>query len=109
MLGAFKTDLVDPAKAEDLIKKLKGIGAAAAVIIAGVSYWLVFVCLCVRTDTMLSRLVVLGNILAFRRLLREAIRTVSEERVPHLFNAVSDAYNQYPCNTYGAAEFRCVA
>jgi hypothetical protein len=51
-------------------------------------------------DNFVLRSIAIGNALHFRDLMHDAIRQISEERIPLIFNTISTAYSQYKRNTF---------
>eukprot|EP01117_Protostelium_nocturnum_P003960 TRINITY_DN15235_c0_g1_i1.p1 TRINITY_DN15235_c0_g1~~TRINITY_DN15235_c0_g1_i1.p1 ORF type:complete len:1144 (-),score=340.06 TRINITY_DN15235_c0_g1_i1:56-3487(-) len=56
-------------------------------------------------DAFLSRSISIGNALCFRELLHEALRWVSQEKIPHIYATVHASFKQYRTNTFMANEF----
>jgi len=53
----------------------------------------------------MSKSVAIGNALYFRELLHEALRWVSQERIPHIYSVVHASFKEYRSNTFMATEF----
>ena len=56
-------------------------------------------------DSFIGSSIVIGNALTFRRLLYAALGNATMKTVPHLHNAVSNAFHQYLRNTFMAVDF----
>lgn len=56
-------------------------------------------------DSFIGSSIVIGNALTFRRLLYTALGHATKKTVPHLHNAVSNAFHQYLRNTFMAVDF----
>lgn len=56
-------------------------------------------------DSFISSSIVIGNALTFRRLLYSALGLTIKKTIPHLQNAVSNAFHQYLRNTFMAVDF----
>lgn len=56
-------------------------------------------------DSFIGSSIVIGNALTFRRLLYSALGLATKKTIPHLHNAVSNAFHQYLRNTFMAVDF----
>lgn len=56
-------------------------------------------------DSFIGSSIVIGNALTFRRLLYRALGDAAKKTIPHLHNAVSNAFHQYLRNTFMAVDF----
>jgi len=51
-------------------------------------------------DAFMSRSVLIGNALNFRRLLHQAIKQTAQEEIPYIYNSVESMFHQYQQNTF---------
>lgn len=56
-------------------------------------------------DAFMSRAIVVGCALQFRRLLHEAQGLSAKDAIPYIYNAISHGFNQYAVNTFANPDF----